>query len=150
MPLLVCFDTIHPMEGGDFAKEFPAHKQFFTDFCSVPVTVALRERVHWLTAQKPSWPSRLTIKKSHEAQGRLQKIREAQGPLKKSREAQDRLNKCREAQDRAREAQAPLAAVAMPSISIMPCIQCPSGLCNRVFSIVKVPALSPGHTVVTK
>ena len=57
MPLLVCFDTIYPMEGEGFAKEFTAQLQFFADFCLVPITVALRERVHWLTTQKPSWSS---------------------------------------------------------------------------------------------
>ena len=42
MPSLVCFDTIYPMEGEGFAKEFTAQLQFFADFCLVPVTVALR------------------------------------------------------------------------------------------------------------
>ena len=46
MPSLVCFDTIYPMEGEGFAEEFTAQLQFFADFCSVPVTVALRERAH--------------------------------------------------------------------------------------------------------
>ena len=57
MPSLVCFDTTYPIEGEGFAKEFAARLQFFADFCSVPVTVALRERVNWLTRQKPSWSS---------------------------------------------------------------------------------------------
>ena len=33
MPSLVCFDTICPMEGEGFAKEFTAQLQFFADFC---------------------------------------------------------------------------------------------------------------------
>ena len=28
MPSLVCFDTIYPMEGEGFGKEFSAHKEF--------------------------------------------------------------------------------------------------------------------------
>ena len=57
MPSSVCLDTIYHMEGEGFAKTFTAELQLFADFCSVPVTVALRERVHWLTTQKPSWSS---------------------------------------------------------------------------------------------
>ena len=57
MPSLVCFDTIYPMEGEGFAKEFTAQLQLSVHFCLVPVTVPLRETVDWLTTQKPSWSS---------------------------------------------------------------------------------------------
>ena len=46
MPSLVCCDTIYHIEGEGLAKDFTAQLQCFADFCSVPVTVTLWERVH--------------------------------------------------------------------------------------------------------
>ena len=57
MPSLGCFDTAYLMDGEVFAEYISAKLFFFADFCIVPVTVPLSERVHWPTTRIPSWSS---------------------------------------------------------------------------------------------